>query len=127
MLAIETAEIGCTLIALSIPGLKPLLGRWFEVFNNSAVPKSHGSGPLRTFGSLPSRKTKGATKLESGEEESMKRVNIRNRELGPGESDDSLVGKGNDAIQVRVSLHVDSNSAAGSDIKLDMYPRNWEH
>lgn len=30
MLAIETSEIGGTLIALSIPALKPLFGSWFS-------------------------------------------------------------------------------------------------
>jgi hypothetical protein len=39
MIAIENAEIGGTLIALSIPGLKPLFTRWFN-----KAGESWGSG-----------------------------------------------------------------------------------
>lgn len=41
MLAIETSEVGGTLIALSIPALKPLFGSWFSHI------KVDTSGPIQ--------------------------------------------------------------------------------
>jgi hypothetical protein len=115
MLAIETAEIGATLIALSIPGLKPLLGKWFEAFNQSAIPKSHASTP---FGA--STRNRGATRLSSADKK-------RSRVLGASDSDDSLVGKGTNRIQAQTSVHADRNSMTNSrDFQLEMYPRSWE-
>jgi len=130
MLAIETAEIGCTLVALSVPGLKPLFSRWFAGLGVTTAT-TYGSGPkhLNTIGSIPSRKTKGATKLGSDNEITTKSTNTRNRQRDPGGSDLSLVGSDvgdSDIIQVRRSLNIESTSVSGSDIKLEMYPRNWE-
>ena len=42
LLAVENAEIAATIIALSVPALKPLLGSWAHVF--SATFKSSGTG-----------------------------------------------------------------------------------
>lgn len=127
MLAIETAEIGCTLIALSVPGLKPLFSRRFDILGDTTVPTTYGSGTkiLNTIGSIPSRKTRGVTRLGSENEISAK--TMRGTRLG--DSDISLVrgdAGDRDTIQIRRSLNIDSRSMAGSDIKLEMYPRNWE-
>lgn len=40
MLAIESAEIGATMIALSVPALKPLFGSSFTKFTNSYESRS---------------------------------------------------------------------------------------
>jgi hypothetical protein len=42
MLAVENSEIGATVIALSIPGLKPLFGTLFDKLVAS-YPRSHGN------------------------------------------------------------------------------------
>ncbi|RDL30430.1 Uncharacterized protein BP5553_10308 [Venustampulla echinocandica] len=44
MLAIESAEISATMIALSVPALKPLFGSLFAKFTNSYESKSKGNG-----------------------------------------------------------------------------------
>jgi hypothetical protein len=44
MLAVESAEIGTTMIALSIPGLKPLFGSMFVRFYTSYGSKSTRQG-----------------------------------------------------------------------------------
>lgn len=52
MLAIENVEIGGTLIALSIPGLKPLLGTCFARIDGSFNSAGHRRlAPARPFGS----------------------------------------------------------------------------
>lgn len=48
MLAIETAEIGGTLIALSIPGLKPMIDTWIRGYrtllsSSSPTREAHGT------------------------------------------------------------------------------------
>lgn len=50
MLAVETAEIGATLIALSVPGLKPIVDRLLG--RDSGIQSS--SSPYRRTGSSPS-------------------------------------------------------------------------
>lgn len=50
MLAIESAEIGGTLIALSVPGLKPLFQRRFSNLGFS-LSKTKSTGPSVSIGS----------------------------------------------------------------------------
>ena len=45
MLAVENAEIGGTLIALSVPGLKPLFEKWLTRIDGSISRTKSGSGP----------------------------------------------------------------------------------
>jgi hypothetical protein len=93
MLVIETAEVGATLIALSIPGLKPLLGRRFEIFNQPAIPKSYASTPLAAFGPL-STSSRGAIRLSSKDTKATNRFTARDRDARPSDSDDSLMEAG---------------------------------
>jgi hypothetical protein len=131
MLAIETAEIGCTLIALSVPGLKPLLGKWFQGFGTSEMPKSHSSGQVLTIGSTPSRRPKGLTKLGSGVDQSVdqiiiKRASTRSRGIGAGESDDNLMERGGGDIILMRGMN-DFSNAAGNDVKMESYHDGWTH
>ena len=122
MLVVETAEIGATLVALSVPGLKPLLGRWFEIWNHSAVPASTTTNGIQTYGSMHTRRMKGGTKLESETEN-------RTRHTRPGDSDDSLVEsmESQVEIEVRTSLRVESRPVVGGDdIQMENYPKPWE-
>jgi hypothetical protein len=58
MLAIENAEIGGTLIALSIPGLKPLFDRFFfKVIHRSQAPSFNVLDPSAVFASEASKHT----------------------------------------------------------------------
>ena len=47
MLAIENAEIGGTLIALSVPGLKPLFQEWFTSISTTWSGSSKSSQTLK--------------------------------------------------------------------------------
>lgn len=60
MLAIENAEIGGTLIALSIPGLKPLFDRFYSkvgVLHRSHPPSFNALSPSAVFASEMSKST----------------------------------------------------------------------
>lgn len=118
MLAIEAAEIGGTLIALSVPGLKPLFDRYI-IPSISQKSRTSSSGGLATYSS---KRMGGAMKLGSGEDETQRRITARNRDLDPGDSDDSLVNN-ETQIHVRTSLHMDEHREDGLNIKMDSYPR----
>lgn len=114
MLAIENSEIGGTLIALSVPGLKPLFGTWLDNLNGS-FSKSR-SGPL----AYPTQRTHGRSQLGSGTDGAVAETAIMAHGPRPNDSDESLLG--GDGIHVRKELNVDVKN---TDIPLDSYPKNW--
>ena len=67
MLAIETAEIGGTLIALSVPGLKPLIDKWIVKRGNTTTT-ARSDGDRNTFRSHHGPVDRGqfGRRLESG-------------------------------------------------------------
>jgi len=117
MLAIENAEIGGTLIALSVPGLKPLFGVRFGSLHASFSKSQSRSGPV----TYPTRRTRGRSQLGSGTDVIIpSETTIRTHGPRPNDSDDSLLG--GDGIHVRKELNVETKNA---DIRLESYPKNW--
>jgi hypothetical protein len=89
MLAIENAEIGGTLIALSVPGLKPLFGSWFAHLTGAESKSQSRSGAV----SYPIGLMHGRTQLSSGKDViAASETTIKAHEAGRNDSDDSLLG-----------------------------------
>lgn len=103
MLAIENAEIGGTLIALSVPGLKPLFGSWFIYLTGSESKSQSRSGVL----SYPMQPMHGP-QLRSGKHV-VPASNTMIGAAGRNRSDDSLLG--GLGIYVRKNLDVESQKA----------------
>ena len=105
MLAIENAEIGGTLIALSVPGLKPLFGSWFVHLTGTESKSQSRSGVL----SYPMQVMRSHTQLSSGKDVMpAPKTTIQAHEAGRNDSDDNLLG--GLSIHVRKDLNVESQS-----------------
>jgi hypothetical protein len=117
MLAIENSEIGGTLIALSVPGLKPLFGSWFVHLTGAESKSQSRSGAL----SYPMHLMRGRTQLSSGKDVvPASETTIKAHEAGRNDSDDSLLGGLN--IHVRKDLTVESQK---NSVMVDSHPKNW--
>lgn len=86
MLAIEASEIGCTLLALPVPGLKPLFGKWFSLFDSTA----HQSGSPDILRDTRSRGISDSLWLH-GRGEEISKTEITSRGSGPSDSDEDLI------------------------------------
>jgi hypothetical protein len=113
MLAIENAEIGGTLITLSMPGLKPLLGTCF-----TRIDRSFKTGDI-----LPSRVAPG---LRSGSDSAFPvktTVTIGTRGDRPVLSRDSLLELGEGLSYVTYEVNIQSRDML-PDIRPDGYSRS---
>lgn len=117
MLAIETSEIGGTLIALSVPGLKPLFGSWFAHINGDEYKPQTGSGTI----SYPMHMMRGRTQLSSGKDiVPASQTTIKARSNDRNDSDDSLLD--GLRIQVHKELNIESKN---ENILIESHPKNW--
>ena len=117
MLAIENAEIGGTLIALSVPGLKPLFGSWFFHLTGAESKSQSRSAAV----SYPMDLMRGRTQLSSGKDViPASETTIKAYEAGRNDSDDSLLGGLN--IHVRKDLSVERQT---DNVVVDSHLKNW--
>ena len=95
MLAVENAEISGTLIALSIPGLKPLFQRWLSNVQVSfSKSLSNGTSTSASRGSQPSLSA--GHKLDGVAHYERAASDISNLSVSKRESNDSLLNVGRD-------------------------------
>lgn len=117
MLAIETSEIGGTLIALSVPGLKPLFGSWFAHINGDEYNPQTRSGTI----SYPMHMMRGRTQLSSGKDiVPASQTIIKAHSNDRNDSDDSLLD--GLSIQVHKELNIESKN---ENILIESHPKNW--
>ena len=100
MLAIEVSEIGATLIALSVPGIKPL----FDKFVLRKGPTTTSSGSHFNSGGSRSRKN---TLRRTGHSVLASNENIRSTsqfEMAPARRSDTRTASSTEGILVRVDV-----------------------
>lgn len=118
MLAIENAEIGGTIIALSVPGLKPLFGSLFANLTGSDSKSQSKSSPL----SYPLHMIGGRSHLSSKKSAivaSETTIKANGRSLN--DSDDNLLG--GHSIHVRQELNIETKN--NSNAMIESHPKDW--
>lgn len=113
MLAIENAEIGGTLIALSIPGLKPLLGNCF-----TKIDRSFKSGEI-----IPSRATPRPRSKSNSPCPVQTTVAIGTRGHRPVLSRDSFLQLGEEASYVTYEVNIELREKL-PDMPCEIYPQS---
>jgi hypothetical protein len=118
MLAIENSEIGGTLIALSVPGLKPLFGSRFVHITGSEFKSQSRSAAV----SYPMHMIRGRSAWSNGGKDviAASETTIRAHRGNRNESDDSLLD--GLSIHVRKELNVESKN---DNVTIESHPRNW--
>jgi hypothetical protein len=116
MLGVEVSEIGATLIALSIPGVKPVFDRFILRKNrteNSSGNEGYNKNNIKTYGSGATRLS---TLLRSQHTELGSRENTTNYatdiRADNAQTDASSTANSTDGIYVRVDFDVKEGRAS---------------
>lgn len=118
MLAVENAEIGGTLIALSVPGLKPLFQRWFANVDMS-FSRSRSNGTHISLGSKSKLQSDHKLEREDHYEPAASEVSVHVTSVRNRESNDSLseagsgyLGSGaHDVTEINGTAHQTSSAS----------------